>query len=401
MANIDLENDVYVQRWLAGLSAETKRNYLMQIRDWFTFVGMTPTEQIKKRMHDLATEDLSERQFFESKFREYKAFLEAQNKLSAVSIKACLRTVASFFGRTVGKLNLRRGDWNSTLSTRIQNKLTLKLDDVKAMYAHGNLRDRCLLLCLSQSGFSEVDVSEFCIEDMKGFYESPISTHYFIEKQREKTGETQATCLSFECVHDLRDYLAEKGNPQTGFLFTSQTKDTKGEGITVRRIRESIQKLAEKALGIEKAKGFKTKQLRSLYNSALLRADIKSEVKDLMMGHQRLGARGHYGYDSQTIIEAYTKAFEFLSINGMQSREDLANIKQSMKQQEGFFTQLIAELKDHNNKLEAKLTALGVDVSTIKEHSTTIDSNMTDLRSRLTYIEKKTKTNKPYFPESR
>jgi hypothetical protein len=64
MANNDLENDQYVKQWLAGLSAETKRNYLMQIRDWITFIGMTPTEQIKKRMHDLATEDLAERPFF-------------------------------------------------------------------------------------------------------------------------------------------------------------------------------------------------------------------------------------------------------------------------------------------------------------------------------------------------
>ena len=49
--------------------------------------------------------------------------------------------------------------------------------------------------------------------------------------------------------------------------------------------------LAEKTFGTEKAKDFKTKSLRSFYNSALLRADIKSEIKDLMMGHARLGAR--------------------------------------------------------------------------------------------------------------
>ena len=101
----------------------------------------------------------------------------------------------------MGKLNLRRGDWNSTLSTRIKNKLT-KLDDIKRMYAHGSLRDRCLLLVLSQSGYSEVDITEFHIEDMKEFYEAPISTHFFIEKQREKTGETQATCLSYEAMHE-------------------------------------------------------------------------------------------------------------------------------------------------------------------------------------------------------
>jgi hypothetical protein len=115
--------------------------------------------------------------------------------------------------------------------------------------------------------------------------------------------------------------------------------------------------------------------LRSFYNSALLRADLKQEVKDLMMGHQRLGARGHYGYDEQTILEAYSKVFEFVSINGMQSREDLANIKEGMKQQNQFFSQLIAELKTRNDKLEAKLTELGVDVSTIKKTVASVEKD--------------------------
>lgn len=328
--NANIENDQYVQQWLTGLSDRTKSNYLIQFKAWNTFVCMTPTEQIKKRIDDLTSKDLAERHFFETKFREYKRQMEDNGKQSAISIKTALIPTASFFSRVIGKLDLKRGDWNSSLETRIKNKLSLKLDDVKAMYAHGSLRDRCLLLCLSQSGFSEVDVSEFRIEDMKGIYESPISVHYFLEKCREKTGETQATCISFEAVHDLRDMLAERGNPKDGYLFVSQTKGKEqGEGIETRRINEAMQALAEKAFGkdSEKAKGFKTKMLRSLYNSALLRADIKSEVKDIMMGHMRLGARGHYGYDEQTILEAYTKAFEFMSINGMQSREDLSKIK--------------------------------------------------------------------------
>ncbi len=340
----ELLKDQYVNQWLNGLTEKSKGNYLRGILSWNDFIEMTPTEQIKRRIEDLNSKDLAARSFFESKFREYKQKRETETTLAPLSIKSELRTIASFFGRTTGKLNLRRGDWNSTQSTRIKNKLTLKLDDVKAMYSHGSLRDRCLLLALSQSGFSEVDVTEFRIEDLKGFYETPISTHYFLEKPREKTGEIQATCLSFEAVHDLRDLLAEKGNPKKGFIFTSQTKNAKIEDIDpetkekteidapieVRRIHESMKNLAEKALGSERAKEFKTKHLRSLYNSALLRADIKSEVKDLMMGHQRLGSRGHYGYDEQTIKDAYTKAFEFVSINGMQSREDLVKIKENL-----------------------------------------------------------------------
>jgi integrase len=133
--------------------------------------------------------------------------------------------------------------------------------------------------------------------------------HYFLEKPREKTGEIQATCLSYEAVHDIQAMLQERENPDEGYLFVSTTKG-KGDKLAVRTIHQAMKSLAEKTFGAEKAKEFKTKALRSFYNSALLRADIKSEVKDLMMGHSRQSARKHYDYDDVTIKEAYQRAFE-------------------------------------------------------------------------------------------
>ena len=327
MAINDLEKDTYVQRWLTGLSARTKKNYLREFPLWCSFIKMSPTEQIEKRLQDLTSQDLTQRTFFEQKFREFKETLEKQGKLSALSVKTMLRTVASFFGRNSLTLDLKRGDWQSTLETKVVHRFKLNLDDIKAMYAHANLRDKCLLLVLSQSGFSEVDVSELKIEDIKGLYEMPQTEHYFIEKPREKTGEMQATCLSYEFLHDLRAMLAEGGNPTEGYIFTSQTKNTHGNPLDTRRINEAIKSLAVQTFGKEKGTQFKTKALRSFYNSALLRSGIKQEIKDLMMGHARMGARGHYDYDAYTIKEAYAKAFEHLSINGIQSREDLAELR--------------------------------------------------------------------------
>ncbi len=150
----------------------------------------------------------------------------------------------------------------------------------------------------------------------------------------------------------------------------------KNQPIETKRIHEIMKALAEKAFGkdSEKAKTFKTKMLRSLYNSALLRADLKSEIKDIMMGHMRLGARGHYGYDSQTIMEAYTKAFEYLSINGMQSREDLSKIKEDMNKLIGKQQIEIEDRKQENKalnerigKLEESLKNVGIDPKTIKK----------------------------------
>ena len=145
-------------------------------------------------MHDLTTQNISERQFFEDKFREYKEYLENKGNLKPLAVKTQLTAVASLFSRNGLPLSLKRGDWESTQVQEIIQKPKITKEEVKAMYSHGNTRDRALLLVLSQSGFSEVDVSSFKIEKMKGLYTLPETEHYVIEKPREKTGEIQATC---------------------------------------------------------------------------------------------------------------------------------------------------------------------------------------------------------------
>ena len=63
------EQDEFFKKWLIGLSPRTKENYTTEYHEWHVFIGLTPTEQIKKRMHDLTTEDLTQRLFFEEKLK--------------------------------------------------------------------------------------------------------------------------------------------------------------------------------------------------------------------------------------------------------------------------------------------------------------------------------------------
>jgi integrase len=327
--NYDWIKEECVQRWLTGLAERTKKNYKEEFGLWLNFIDMTPTEQIKKRMQNLTSQNITERTFFENKFREFKEYLEQNTELSSASIRTKIKTVASFFSRNSLPLALKRGDWQSTKETEvIKRKFQPTNEDIKKMYAHASLRDRALLLVLYQSGFSEIDVSALKIEDLSGLWEMPQTEHYYIQKPREKTGVIQATCISYEALHDIRAMLQEREELGEGYLFVSQTKE-KGSQIEVRRINEAMKTLAQKTFDKEKAKQFKTKSLRSAYNSALLRANIQpQELKDVMMGHKRLGARGHYAYDETTIKEAYSQAFEHLTINGIQAREDLAKLKE-------------------------------------------------------------------------
>ena len=350
------EKDEFFRKWLVGLSPRTKKNYSNEFHEWFVFIDMTPTEQIRKRMHDLTTQDIAQRLFFEDKWRSFKEYLESKGDLMPASVRTRLRTVASFFGRNGLPLNLKRGDWESKQQQQVIQRWKVTKEEVKALYSHGNLRDRALLLVLAQSGFSEVDVSNLKIEELKGFSEQAETEHYFIEKPREKTGEVQATCLSYEAMHDLRAMLQERENASEGYLFVSTTKG-KGDKLEVRTINTAMKGLAEKAFGAAKAKEFKTKALRSFYNSALLRADIKSEVKDLMMGHARQAARKHYDYDEATIKEAYQRAFEYLSINGIQTRIDIKRVMEALKSVEGTNLFLQRQLDKMQDELGAQKSA--------------------------------------------
>ena len=79
---------------------------------------------------------------------------------------------------------------------------------------------------------------------------------------------------------------------------------SKGNRIKNRDVHEAIKKLVKMEYSKkypEAVEKFKTKSLRDSYNDALLRADIKQEIKDVMMGHGRKGSRKHYYVSAQTI----------------------------------------------------------------------------------------------------
>lgn len=352
--------DAYAQKWLMGLSENTKGNYAKYFLEWLTFIKLSPKQQIQKRLSDTRSNNINTRTFFEEKFREYKEVLENE-KATHGTVLSYLKVVASFFSRNGLPLNLKRGDW-SCLNPKhniAKSKMWIpSQDEAKRLYAHANLRDKALFLTLYQSGFSEIDVRNLRIEDIALGLKLPEVEHFYIQKNREKTNIEQATCISCEALHDLREYLTERGNPSSGYLFEGQTK-SKGQQIEVRTINEAMKTLVSKAFGVEKARVFKTKALRSAYNSALLHANIQpQEIKDVMMGHQRLSARKAYSYDEATIKENYARAFQFLCVNGIQTKNDLAKLKDEFSKTKTEFADVIVKLTQENTQLKETIKEL-------------------------------------------
>jgi len=317
--------DSFVLGWLEGLGERTQENCVRGFDSWMPFIQMTPTEQIEKRLRDLQSTNPQERGFFEDKVLQYINTFDI-DRLNASSVRTKVNRVMSFFRHNRVPLSFKRGEIERAIMKDrkglVVKKWVLNNHEARQIYGLADVRDRALFLMLYQSGFSEVDVSDLNVEDIPELYTN-FEGHVTITKQRQKTKVIQRTCISAECLHDLRLYLMERGNPTEGNLFQSQ----KGEKLVVRWINTAIKNLAVKAFK-EKAKDFKTKNLRDAYGDALLRANLPQQLRDLMFGHKLLGARGNYQVSDETIKEAYSKAFEYLTVNhGTQSRKTVEELK--------------------------------------------------------------------------
>jgi len=368
MTSEDWTQDPYVKSWLGKVSKRTQENYSATFPKWLAFIKMSPTEQIEKRVRDLQSGDLRERCWLEDKVIEYKNFLATQG-YRAVTVHSYLISVQSFFSKNRLKLQFSRGDLKVEETEKVIRKWIPDNIEIRAIYSMAGVRDRALILMLYQSGFSEIDVASLNVGDLSNIYEH--EGHLYIEKLREKTNMPQRTCISSEAVHDIKVMLRERGNPKTGPLFVSQ----KGKRLTVRFINDAIKNLCKKAHGEEKCKRFKTKSLRGSFNDTLLRTEIKQEIKDLMMGHKRAGARGHYECSPTTIMQAYEKAFKILSINhGAQTTQDLQRMEETVvglseviaKQQEEII-KLKTILEQHNIQFKKMTTQLNQITTTLKK----------------------------------
>ncbi len=385
------KEEPYVKEWFSKISKRTSKNYSYTFPKWLAFINMSPTEQIKKRFKDLQSNNPKERGWFEDKVVEFKNSLitqKAKDKnetFKASSVSTYLTPPQSFFATHRVPLRFKRGELKveERKIDKVVKEWIPENQQMKQIYQHGDARDRALILCLYQSGFSETDVSSLNIEDIPDIEQ--CEGHYQITMYREKTGVLQRTCLSEEAVHDIKAMLEERKNPTKGALFISQ----KGERLTTRFINDAVKCMVEKTYGIEATDKFKTKSLRDAYNDALLRANLTQEVKDTLFGHQREGAKEKYAIGKQTIIDAYNKAFQFLSVNhGTQARKDIETMRQQVVEMRDNndktlqnMNHIIEQQQNRMEKLEAKLSSMGVDPNTITKMLTHLETLTTEIKA--------------------
>ena len=343
------QSDPYAQKWLGKLTGRTKENCIHEFPKFLEWVQKSPTELIKMKVQDMQTKDPTQKGRVEDKVIQFKQFLETQGYKRS-TIRTNLNRVMSFFSHNRVKLSFARGDLKVHIaeSEKVVQEWILDNIEIRALYSIAGIRDKVCLLLLYHSGLSPTDVAQLKIEQLKGIHKT--EDHYYIEVHRQKTGIPQKTCLSSELLHDIKLMLRERGNPEKGPLLLTH----KNEPMTTRSIRDAMKNLCEKVYP-ERLSDFECKNFRDSYNDSLLRSEIKQEIKDVLMGHKRQSARGHYHVSPTTIKLAYEKVFKHLSINhGTQSRQDLARMEDTVTGLSQIITKQQREIAELKRTFEPK-----------------------------------------------
>jgi len=108
-------SDKTVQKWFSEIGERTKDNVIQPFSEWLKFIGLTPTEQIEKRIQDLQSPNPQTRRFFEDKLIEWKNTLvkevdeEGKRKYVVSAIKSKVQRVMSFFSHNNVRLMFARG----------------------------------------------------------------------------------------------------------------------------------------------------------------------------------------------------------------------------------------------------------------------------------------------------
>lgn len=307
----ELKKDPYVTQWLNHYGEGSRKVYFLEFAAWCEYIDMPPREQIQKRMQDLQSTNPKERAFFEDKMKEYVQGLVTKD-YTEKTIHSKHTPIQSFFAYHRVNLHFRRGELRvKKPKGGLIEKYCLGNEEIRACLEIANPRDSALMLFMYHTGFSPVDVEFFNIEHIKTIYE-PIENHYYIAKERQKTRSPHVTCISVEALEAIQLMLKERGNPKEGPLFVSYREQRLG----TRFINDALKKVVKTALPKERSEPFQAKSLRDSYEIALLRADIKQELKDLLFGHIRSGAKKDYAFNELVIRETYAKVFKHLSVNG-------------------------------------------------------------------------------------
>jgi integrase/recombinase XerD len=391
----NIEQQYEVQRWLKARKKGTKNLYLIAIRAFMEYTGLSP-----KQLIDLAEEDRkkSARQrgdpeykvssFYDYLVNDYVQKGKGKTFRTPDGKKGLCRSTASSFANAIRGFYKQNGfplilKLPKSASKKENFKLPLRPPDIKRLFdAMANLRDKAILLTIYFSGLGVNELCDLTFGDVaEGLQKNEEPLHLHLIRKKEEVEFD--TFLGAEAIDALKAYLAQRRRDEETLrenspLFILQHTTKRGSNklrkIYPNLVEASFTNAALKAGLVTREKldaadinPCRPHAVRAAFVSILKNAGANNLIVEYLVGHAiPLAQKPYWICDTNELAKIYKQFEKFLSINSTidnQKLEELENEMQSSKQEVKKSQDIIEQLTENSKYKTAQITSLNAQLS--------------------------------------
>lgn len=339
------------------------RNGLQRFAAWFK---QTPDEILAMRKADLKIEDSFQRKRLERELEKFHAYLKAPKPQGEGAATNSARTLClglrQFFNYYEVGMKLKRG---SAIGKSVLTEKTypLTIEDIRKMYAVGDLRERVILALAKDLGVRIGDFVRIKKADVADLnQEAPIPFDIMTGKEEVLS----KSHLSAETVELLKTYMPTIANNPNPYLFPTNGN----HGIDEDTIGQILKALAKKAgIVVPANKQLTFHAFRKLFISTGKNVGVSDDVVKALCGKSVASDIRTYMTGIQW-REAFSKIADALKIQQTTNRnhvklEELEGKFTDMGRLIGDLTMTIDALKQKDRERTEEINALKAKVDTL------------------------------------
>ena len=329
------------------------RNGLQRFTAWF---GKSADEILELRKLDLKSDDTFARKRFERELERFHAYLKAPKPQGGGAATNSARTLClglrQFFNYYEVGMKLKRGSAVGK-SVLTEKSYPLTIEDIRKMFAVGNLRERVILSLAKDLGIRIGDFVRIKKADLPDLNQEPPVPFDIMTGKEEVLSKSH---LSAETVELLKTYLPTIADNPNPYLFPTNGK----HGIDEDTLGQGLKALAKKAgIVIPTSKQLTFHTFRKLFISTGKNVGVSDDVVKALCGKS---------VDSD--IRTY--------MTGIQWRENFAKIAEQLKimQATNRNHARLEDLEERNKKLEETVFDQDLRIQALLERLKELDPNI-------------------------
>jgi integrase/uncharacterized coiled-coil protein SlyX len=371
---VNLEQDKYVQRWLAGKKPNTVESYKLAMRLYLDFTKKIPEELILEKWNDMKKTPIEQTDVAENRLRGFYSYLTEEytdkrgRHLSAGSAKIYVRgAIASFYQANKVPLIIKSSEFEGAPRAENETEKMRPEQIEKLAYYAPTPRDKAIIWVGFQGGMDVSTLAGLNWGHVEKEIENPPLGAILLRgllrtKIRGKATGRFSTCIYKTAVQHLRKYLEK----QYGEDYAKKLKyddplflGRHGKRIVPGDIQKMLRKIAPQSeiasgrLSHSDINPLRPHALRASFSDQMTKAGASKQFVDYLMGHKLSYGDAYFGGE-QRLAEAYVKYAE----QALEPKGLTPNLEKTLEEQKDTIVRLENQLTQTQKAMEPLSKAL-------------------------------------------